>query len=363
MAHSRMPPQVELFCTVVDNFGDIGVTWRLAHQLQHEHGYAVRIWIDDLTAFARLEPQIDPAAPIQALQSVEVRTWSAQGDAARALLDAPLGHIIIEMFACELPAALIHQLSKQASKPRWINLEYLSAEAWVEGSHGLTSIHPATGLAKTFFFPGFTARTGGLFRERNLLMRHQTFDVDAWRAARGLPLQASLVSLFCYPNAPVQALIDAWAAAGEGVTLLVPEGIAPQAVSQGPVTVRRLAFVTQPEYDELLWACDLNFVRGEDSFVRAQFAGKPFVWQAYEQGEGAHFTKLAAFMERAALPDPVKALWRAWNRQPDALPVGVTQDQARAAMPEWRAHALAWRDSLFSQDDLATKLVKVFQQR
>ena len=352
--------QIELFCTVVDNFGDIGVTWRLARQLRHEHGYAVRIWVDELAAFKRLEPRIDTHATAQALDGIEVHTWSTQRDASRCLLDVPLGHILIEMFACELPLPLIQELKARAAAPVWINLEYLSAESWVEGTHGLPSIHPGTGLTKTFFFPGFTTRTGGLFREGDLVPRQKSFDGSAWRAARDLPLRAVLVSMFCYANAPVQALIDAWAAQGEAILLLIPEGIAPPATSNARVKVRRIPFVTQPEYDELLWACDLNFVRGEDSFVRAQYAGKPFVWQAYEQAEGAHFAKLAAFVECAALPKPVAALWSAWNQQPDALPLATALQQAQAANAEWRAHAGQWRASLFAQNDLTSNLVKLF---
>ena len=46
----------------------------------------------------------------------------------------------------------------------------------------------------------------------------------------------------------------------------------------------------------LLANCDLNFVRGEDSLVRAIYSGKPFIWQPYIQGNDAHLEKLNAFI-------------------------------------------------------------------
>ena len=84
----------DIFCCVVDNYGDIGVTWRLARQLAGEHGQAVRLWVDDLNAFARLCPEADPALPNQRQAGVEVRHWPAQWE------DTPAADVVIEAFAC-----------------------------------------------------------------------------------------------------------------------------------------------------------------------------------------------------------------------------------------------------------------------
>src|SRR5207245_2065289 len=113
------------------------------------------------------------------------------------------------------------------------------------------------------------------------------------------------VSLFCYPQAPVSALFHAWQRCDTAITCLVPEGVAVDAVqafiggtgqaakvgataTRDALTVRVLPYIPQPDYDKLLWACDLNFVRGEDSFVRAQWAGKPFIWHIYPQDKDLH---------------------------------------------------------------------------
>ena len=41
----------DIFCTVIDNYGDIGICWRLARQLRVDDGQRVRLWVDDLTSF------------------------------------------------------------------------------------------------------------------------------------------------------------------------------------------------------------------------------------------------------------------------------------------------------------------------
>ncbi|NWD52933.1 elongation factor P maturation arginine rhamnosyltransferase EarP, partial [Pseudomonas gingeri] len=73
-----MPANWDIFCTVVDNYGDIGVTWRLARQLVAEHGLAVRLWVDDLRAFERLCPELDIECEQQIQEGVEVRRWSSE---------------------------------------------------------------------------------------------------------------------------------------------------------------------------------------------------------------------------------------------------------------------------------------------
>src|SRR5947208_6585773 len=44
--NSEMTARWDLFCRVIDNFGDAGIAWRLARELHDEHGLAVTIWID-----------------------------------------------------------------------------------------------------------------------------------------------------------------------------------------------------------------------------------------------------------------------------------------------------------------------------
>lgn len=365
-----------IFCKVVDNYGDIGICWRLARQLRGEHGLALTLWVDDLASFRRICPEVDPAAALQRVQGVTVRHWRGQDD---DYLPADVADIVIEFFACDIPPKYIEAMAARTPKPVWLNLEGLTAEEWVEGCHKLPSMHPRLKLTKHFFFPGFTRNTGGLLREAGLERERLAFGAPQARAfLHGLGLadaeiDAFKVSLFCYPHAPVAALFDAWRTGGEPITCLVPEGVAAAAVeaflgapgvagasaTRGALTLRVLSFVPQPDYDRLLWACDLNFVRGEDSWVRAQWAGKPFVWHIYPQDENLHHKKLRAFLGRyAAGLDSLEAISLHWNGAAGedgdwpALWSALRHDSDRIA-----ARSADWQAEMSKNGDLASNLV------
>ncbi|CAM4080374.1 elongation factor P maturation arginine rhamnosyltransferase EarP [Bordetella tumulicola] len=322
--------RADIFCRVVDNYGDIGVCWRLARRLSGGHGWQVRLWVDDLRAFARIQPGILTDGTPQVHSGIDIVHWTPSPPA----LDP--GDVVIEAFACDPPASFIEamrrrQTDTQDRAPLWINLEYLSAEPWVEGCHGLPSTR-SDGLLKYFFFPGFTPATGGLLREPGISEERNAFQASRGtqeQFLRGLGLAnaalghwragARLVSLFCYPHAPVAALAHALARDTQPTLLWVPEGVAPgleQAVADplaGHVQIARAPFVTQPDFDRLLWCADLNFVRGEDSFVRAAWAARPLVWQIYPQDDDAHRNKLEAWLTRYPAPPQVQSVIRAWN--------------------------------------------------
>lgn len=186
----------DIFCSVVDNYGDIGVTWRLARQLAAEHGQAVRLWVDEPQAFARICPRADPAAHVQSLDGVEVRAWG------RPWAPVAAADVVIEAFACELPEA--HRQAMRERPSLWLNLEYLSAEEWIGSCHALPSLQ-ACGLSKYFFFPGFREPSGGLLREAGLLERRRRFQAsasaqDEFLASLGVRRKVGerLISLFAY---------------------------------------------------------------------------------------------------------------------------------------------------------------------
>lgn len=377
MRAATTSPSWDIFCAVIDNYGDIGVCWRLARQLAGEHGFAVRLWVDDLASFACLCPRADVSAGALSIEGVEVRHWHKPFPA-----DVEPADVVIEAFACELPDGYLAAMAARARRPVWLNLEYLSAEAWVEDCHAVASPHPRLPLVKHFFFPGFTSRTGGLLRERDLFARRDAFVADAAAIARfwadaGFappPAGALCVSLFAYPSADVPALLRAFADCGRSVVCAIPDGpLLEQAarlcggaplrtgdeVLLGSLTLRALPFVAQPRYDEVLWASDLNFVRGEDSFVRAQWAARPFVWHIYPQADAAHRKKLEAFEARycAGLPPPareaLRGLWQAWNGGSD---IADCWGAYLAALPALQEHARNWAQELAQQADLASRL-------
>ncbi|ANH67062.1 elongation factor P maturation arginine rhamnosyltransferase EarP [Mitsuaria sp. 7] len=338
----------DIFCRVIDNYGDLGVCLRLARDLA-QRGAQARLWSDDLSPLAWMQPE-----PVEGLAC---RPWDDS-------VGVDPGDVVIETFGCELPQDFIAAMAARPVKPAWINLEYLSAESYVERSHGLRSPQfsgPGAGLEKRFFYPGFSGRTGGLLREPGLIEAVDAHDGTAWLDGRGwAPAPGERVlSLFAYPHAPLAAFLEAL---GPGWLLLLCPG-APQA--ELPPLLRpgqraiALPALSQADYDRLLWSCDLNLVRGEDSFVRAQWAGRPMLWQIYFQDDGAHGPKLEAFLGRsmAGAPASLQARWlavsRAWNGLAPWTP------EAAQALRDWdgaSAHARAWRAELAAPPDLTTRL-------
>ena len=373
--------QWDIFCKVIDNFGDIGVCWRLAADLA-ARGERVRLWVDDGSALAWMAPA--------GQQDVQVLPWTELLDVSR--LDTAPCDVLIEAFGCDIApefiasCASIHSSNGQNTrvKPLWVNLEYLSAESYVARNHGLTSLvssGPAAGWHKVFFYPGFTPGTGGLLREPDLLERQKVFDRAAWLRLHRIDWKGeALLSLFCYePPALVQLLDDLALNGinGQPVRLLVAAGRATQAVkavtalkasktakNTHPISFRANAYVCeqlsisylplmkQVDFDHLLWASDINFVRGEDSIVRAIWTGKPFVWQIYPQDDGAHGHKLEAFLDMLAASPSLRAFYRVWN----GLAAGALPPLADLA--DWKKTAADSFSRLVQQRDLTTDLIE-----
>ena len=436
---------IDIFCRVIDNYGDIGVCWRLAcnllqtihtypdlallklitevasqHQLTSSQALAysssenkiasakqerqpskslplIRLWVDDLKSFQRILPLVDAQLSIQTLGInhnnqvaesqiigfIQIHAWqvnlSNEGVLMSAHLsssDEPASHhypsrndissiphqplstitpapISIEAFACELDPNYI--ASMPGHTKYWFNLEYLSAEDWVDSFHAQASLQN-NGVAKYFFFPGFTQGTGGLLRETDLINRLDDFlhnpqaqadwlnqymgeDVcQAWQDG------TRLMSFFSYPHAPIESLFKALLASEDRYILLMPHGVVPEAEDmlaallkhQSPysypltsqtkeilkatdkIRIHRFEFIEQYQFDYLLSLCDINFVRGEDSFVRAIWAAKPFVWHIYPQEEQAHLDKLCAWLDSYSMPNAYRELLVAWNRNAPA---------------------------------------------
>ncbi|MEP7063231.1 MAG: elongation factor P maturation arginine rhamnosyltransferase EarP [Betaproteobacteria bacterium] len=360
-------PHWDLFCRVVDNFGDAGVCWRLARMLADVHGIDVTLWIDRVDALARIVHGVDANAATQRVENVGVRQ-----------LDHAIGAIpaqaVIEAFGCGLPEPYLDAMERRP--PVWVNLEYLSAEPWVDAAHGLASPQPQRSLTRWFYFPGFTPATGGLLREPELFARRAAL----LASRQGDALE---ISLFCYDNPALPALLETWAGGAEHVRLSVADGVAPGAFAHWlghslPAAPSRLArraleidvlpFVPQPAFDERLWRCDLNIVRGEDSFVRAQWAQKPLLWHIYPQDAHAHRAKLDAFLARY-LRDVIdqdaqaaRSLWHAFNTA-DAGALAQAWPGFRAALPMLDTHARGWSQWLSTLPELSAGLVKFVEMR
>jgi uncharacterized repeat protein (TIGR03837 family) len=368
----------DIFCKVIDNFGDIGVCWRLARNLAL-HQQQVRLWVDDASALAWMAPQ--PQAGVQ------VRAWDAQHP--RLGTDTPYD-VVIEAFGCEIDPAWL--ASRPAAHSVWINLEYLTAEPYAQRSHGLPSLvmhGPAAGRTKWFFYPGFTPGTGGLLREADIPLP----PVNAPQPTAGQPTADQRISLFCYEPAALPQLLQQLGQQPVATQLLVTAGRASAAVQQvlagqpahqAPAVPKNaqnlnentpepkylllnqlqfserlrfdfLAPMPQLDYDVLLRGCQLNFVRGEDSVVRALWAGQAFVWHIYPQADGAHAAKLDAFLDWLEAPADLRLFHHVWN--------GLCQQPLPAInAAAWQQTTLAARQRLLAQPSLVDQLLAFCQK-
>ena len=313
--HSR---RWDIYCWVIDNYGDVGVCWRLARALV-ARGHGVRLFIND-------------PAPLQWMATTEDRAAIAVHAWPTDVSDAPVGYcsdVVIEAFGCQLPRKTEAAIAASAHTV-WINLEYLSAESCAAANHGLASpvmAGPAKGCTKWFFYPGFTPETGGL-------LGPTTDEHMPWPLSPDDRLRVGVFSYECAALTNLHALasdaqLHLYAAAGRsGEALKAQFGPSPARTDLAPMS--------QQAFDGFLSAMDLNIVRGEDSLVRALWAGRPFVWHIYPQTDGVHLAKLTAFLDWLNPPNPVRALHAVWNGPARAEEFPARWAAATAA-PCWQA--------------------------
>ena len=407
----------DIFCNVVDNFGDIGVCWRLACNLA-ARGKRVRLWVDDVSPLAWMAPN-----GCTDVEVIDCKNGLANNQ------NYVLGDVLVDTFDCEFAINLIavqavntldivenspiFEQNQQKTQPLWLNLEYLTAESFAERAHTLPYVHhsgAAQGWTQRYFYPGFNDKTGGLLREIDLFERQKTFDRGVWlnqlfkqnyagepsfprrRESKAATVDSRLrgndgaldvkntrfISMFCYEPAALGVLIDQLAASETHTCLLVTAGRATTAVKAlfehkkqrqptyllpEQLSILYLPQLTQTDFDHLLWSSDLNFVRGEDSLVRAIWAAKPFIWQIYPQHDGAHHAKLDAFLQMMDAPASLKTAHIAWN----ASAAEVKTDPNLPGFPPldlqiWAKSAENLSNKLRSQTDLASSLIAFAEQ-
>lgn len=392
-----------IFCKVVDHFGDLGVCWRLSRQLAQERGIRTLIWVDDLKAIRQFHPHFIETATLQTIDSERTLGYWQDSINWQSIRQHPLffiGNAVIEAFGCDLPLDYLRILNAQTPPPLWLNLEYLSAEPWVEDCHLCPS--PQSGefsrLNKYFFFPGFTHGTGGLIREATLKINppdslERTPTLTRLPSLIDAPISAHsadevLISLFAYSlTAHAEAgqkLVHQWKHAQQPVHILCPDINAPkfapilqalfpsdfnQSRQVGNLRWTMIPWLSQEDYDDLLANCDINIVRGEDSLVRAIWTGLPFCWHIYPQADDAHHPKLIAFLDRfyeSVRSSPffetrqwqvIVDFFRAWNGLPTAASIDKIWQNFLDDLPQIRLYYQHYAYTLSQQNDLASQLI------
>ena len=349
---------IDILCKVVDNFGDIGVAYRLARALSAApEAPRLRLVVDDLKSFAALEPSVDPGQERQTVRGWELYRWDLSPEAIEAFARRPT-RFLIQCFACPRPDWLEDLLfGPSAPESLMVDLDYLTAEPYAAEFHLMPSLTRSSRVGKIMFHPGFSAGTGGLIIDpgfaaaRSLAstrggrsrLRQELFADPALAqalepaGAPGAELGAYWALAFTYERDYGRVVADlaafhrrllrvggggpsprgllAFAAAGKSRDCFLGAWRA----AGKPFPVVDLPFLPQESWDRLLLACDFAIVRGEDSWSRAALSGRPFLWQAYPQAEGYQMVKVEAFLDRLR-PHfdsgdfaPVAAAYRAIN--------------------------------------------------
>lgn len=296
---NKNPIVCHLTCKVIDFFGDIGVAWRIAKQLKIDFNIEVHLLVDDLVTTKRLIPSIDLSLQKQTINGINICHCDFSEDSTSL---PPPPDFLFNVFNIDLPHSYKTLIKRKKSK--YIVIEYLSAEPWVDNFHLKPSIDPQSGLIKTYFYPGFTNQTGGLIREKGLFLRREAFDQSRRKkliqSLGGDPNLYS-ISLFYYPIQKIEVFLDVIDHINKPAQFFIPQYLFDLLKLKNNyqfIHIIPYPFLNHDDFDNLLWSCDLNFVRGEDSWTRAIWAGKPFIWQPYIQENNIHLIKLKAFLKR-----------------------------------------------------------------
>lgn len=306
---------LDIFCEVIDNFGDIGVVYRLAKELKKTYNTSlqIRVIINRLDEFM----QLNKNARDTDYQVIDDIIYIKKTFFVKNICTFLPANVIIEAFGCSLIDEYLERAKECSSL--LINLEYLSGESWIEDVHLVESPLGDCKLKKIFFMPGFTKKSGGviidtLFLERKAkVLSNKEFYLDKFIS--DLDYKNMFIgTIFSYEK-NFKPLIDTLRKNKKNNCLLVLGEKSQQSflelfksfnvsiVSENVfkienITIKFMPFLEQEEYEELICAVDFNFARGEDSFIRVLLTGKPFLWHIYLQENFLHMDKLEGFIER-----------------------------------------------------------------
>lgn len=292
----------DIFCDLIDNYGDAGFCWRLACELVNRFNCSVRFWIKDTDFVLNFTPDL------KKIKKINIFKWGENFPPDNIFSD-----FVLAGFSCKLPKNVIKKIKEEIKKPVLINIEYLSAESWVEEFHGKQSFNQNHKMKSFFYFPGFSFTTGGLLREKLILEFKKNINEKKIYFSRKFNYFKTddifTVFIFSYDKPWIKLLLNLWINSQNSVRLVVIDKLIIKNISSAldfdfkkpgsyqfkNLEIVFLPFLSHDDFDLLLNISDLNLVRGEDSLVRALWAKKPFLWDIYKQENGSHFKKLFAF--------------------------------------------------------------------
>ena len=275
---------ITVLCKVVDNYGDIGVCWRMCRRLKKiAPQNTISLVVDNFESFGKIEPRVirqnviaRSEATRQSIQieGIDIYNWNDDYNCHKVFYanDGERLSIILECFQCGRPDWMEKILfeEKLQRTVQIIMIDYLTAEKYAEDFHCLKSLTRSAKVQKVNFMPGFTPKTGGL------IIDDEWSHLPQWN-------EKGPVLVFTYTM-------------GKGLLENVGS-LRSLSLSKGPL-LKPLPFMPQPEWDKMMQQCSALIIRGEESMSRACLSGIPFIWQAYPQSEEYQLVKVKALLER-----------------------------------------------------------------
>ena len=291
--------QITFLCKVVDNYGDIGVIWRICRGIQNyiSKTDSINLIIDDLFSFKRINSDVDVRKSYQKILNVNIYNWNDFDFCYKEFsgINNTRLEVILECFQCGRPDWLEKILfdDKVRHIVNIIMIDYLTAEDYAETFHCLQSLTRSARVQKVNFMPGFTEKTGGLILDNmeNLLQKK---------------VEKKQILFFCYDRdwSFLTSALEKFYNENGFKKLFVAQGKGKESFCKAykdekcNFFVEELPFINQEEWDALLVDCSILFIRGEESLSRAALSGIPFVWHAYPQSDEYQLVKVNALLEK-----------------------------------------------------------------
>jgi len=273
---------IDIFSRFIDNYGDISIPLRLAHGLYIDHGVTSNVF---LTSNELTQKILDKNLFNENINIIDIDNMDNN-----FLPNAN----IVTIFDTQMP---ISYEAKLTNKNLLINYEYFSAEQWVDDYHLRESINKK--YKKIFYIPGVSEHSGVPIFAIN--------DKGLYRSKR---FESNTINFFCYFNENIEASIKVLR-----INFPQYDSVLHDRFEKDKSRGKKL--LSFNDFDKALSNSLINFVRGEDSLIRAILAGSPFIWQPYIQENGLHITKLNAFLDHyfISLPPQLREIFLIWNNQ------------------------------------------------
>jgi len=301
---------ITILADVVDNFGDIGVAWRLCRNFFRiaglsEKGMTIRLVTNGLSSFSKINSQINPSLPFQECccenGTIKVYDWTDYDLCYKTFTENP-PEVILELFQCGQPDWLEKILfeDRVEYKVNIIMIDYLSAEAWVDDFHCLKSLTRTALVPKINFMPGFTSKTAGLLQNPEFTFspsmptETNTAENETVGNALFFSYGRNWSPVIRAMNRTFSSDTKVKVAGGAGQSSILEACKKEKAVFQ----IEELSFINQTDWDKMMASMDFMIIRGEDSMAQGCLSGIPFIWQAYPQQNDFQSVKVAALLER-----------------------------------------------------------------